>query len=108
MRRILVDAARARRAGKRGASATILSLDTLGDVPAPSAVTDVLAIDDAVNRLRACDPDQARIVELRFFAGMTVEEIAYVLQRSARTVRREWRLARAWLFRELRSNDSLE
>jgi RNA polymerase sigma factor (TIGR02999 family) len=106
MRRILVDAARARRAGKRGGSATVLSLEAVGDVPAQSAVTDVLVIDDAVDRLRAFDPDQARIVELRFFAGMTVEEVAFVLRRSARTVRREWRLARAWLFRELRPDDS--
>lgn len=108
MRRILVDAARARRAGKRGGSVTRLWLETAGDVPAQSAETDVLDIDEAVDRLRACDQEQARIVELRFFAGMTVEEIAYVLQRSARTVRREWRLARAWLFRELRGVDSLE
>ena len=101
MRRILVDHARARLAGKRGGFATVVSLDSVGDVSGTAAAADVLAIDGAVNRLRARDPDQARIVELRFFAGMTVEETAFVLGRSARTVRREWRLARAWLFREL-------
>jgi RNA polymerase sigma factor (TIGR02999 family) len=103
MRRILVDHARARMTSKRGGSATVVSLDSLGDVPGDDAATDVLAVDQAVDRLRVRDPDQARIVELRFFAGMTVEEIAFVQHRSARTIRREWRLARAWLFRELRT-----
>jgi RNA polymerase sigma-70 factor, ECF subfamily len=61
----------------------------------------VLAIDEALERLAERDPDQVRIVELRFFAGLTVEEAAALLQRSPRTVKREWRLARAWLYREL-------
>ena len=63
---------------------------------------EMLSIDAALARLAAVDPDQARIVELRFFAGLTVEETAHVLKRSPRTVKREWRLARAWLYRELR------
>ena len=111
MRRILVDYARSRQADKRGGSVTFLSLDDLADdSPAHQgpdrrgdAAADVLAIDQALERLTLLDPDQARIIELRFFAGLTVEETAHVLQRSTRTVKREWRLARAWLFRELRS-----
>jgi len=62
----------------------------------------VLAIDEALGRLAALDPEQVRIIELRFFAGLTVEETAHVVGRSPRTVKREWRLAKAWLYRELR------
>jgi RNA polymerase sigma factor (TIGR02999 family) len=101
MRRILVDYARARGTAKRGGSAIFLSLDAARDTPAEPAVADALAIDEALKRLAARDPDQERIVELRFFAGLTVEEVAHVLGRSPRTVKREWQLARAWLFREL-------
>lgn len=107
MRRILVDHARAHCAAKRGGSIIFLSLEVAGeaadDVAAESGVADVLAVDDALERLAALDPDQMRIVELRFFAGLTVEETAHVLGRSARTVKREWQLAKAWLFRELQS-----
>jgi RNA polymerase sigma-70 factor (ECF subfamily) len=110
MRRILVDYARAREADKRGGAVTRVSLDDLADdrpgqheVGNDPAAADVLAVDQALERLTLIDPDQARIVELRFFAGLTVEETAHVLQRSARTVKREWRLAKAWLYRELRS-----
>ena len=67
-----------------------------------SDIADVLAIDEALERLADIDPDQVRIVEMRFFAGLTVDETAHVLGRSPRTVKREWQLARAWLFRELR------
>ena len=111
MRRILVDYARARAADKRGGSVTRVSLDDLADdrpaqhtveARGDAAAADVLAVDQALERLTVIDPDQARIIELRFFAGLTVEETAHVLQRSARTVKREWRLARAWLYRELR------
>jgi RNA polymerase sigma factor (TIGR02999 family) len=108
MRRILVDYARARQAGKRGGSRTRVSLEEVleeagpgGGGPDPSAA-DVLAIDEALTRLAVIDSEQARIVELRFFAGLTVEETALLLKRSPRTVKREWRLARAWLYRELR------
>jgi RNA polymerase sigma factor (sigma-70 family) len=62
----------------------------------------VLSVDQALDRLARLDADQARIVELRFFAGLTVEETAHLLNRSPRTIKREWRLARAWLYRELR------
>lgn len=105
MRRILVDYARTRSAGKRGGGVARIPLDEVLDgdaLPDDSGVADVLAIDDALERLASIDPDQARIVELRFFGGLNVDEIAAVLGRSPRTVKREWRLARAWLYRELR------
>ena len=104
MRRILVDHARARHAKKRGGAAMLLSLDAASEEPDDSRVADVLAIDEALDRLAGRDADQVRIIELRFFAGLTVEETAQVLGRSPRTIKREWRLAKAWLFRELRVN----
>lgn len=108
MRRILVDHARAQQAEKRGGLVTRVSLDAaLEDgrqqPGAPGVAADVLAIDEALERLAAIDPDQARLVELRFFAGLSTEETAHVLNRSPRTVKRAWRLARAWLYRELRA-----
>jgi RNA polymerase sigma-70 factor (ECF subfamily) len=106
MRRILVDHARARHAQKRGGGAGLLPIDAADgaadDTPGPSHV-DLLELDQALERLTAQSPEQSRIVEMRFFAGLTVEETAHVLGRSPRTVKREWRLARAWLFRELRA-----
>jgi RNA polymerase sigma factor (TIGR02999 family) len=101
MRRILVDHARARQTAKRGGSALLVSLDAAADTPNDTHAEDVLAIDEALNRLSALDADQVRIIELRFFAGLTVEETAHVVGRSPRTVKREWRLAKAWLHREL-------
>ena len=101
MRRVLVDHARARLAEKRDGGRLVVSLDAADDVATPSPLTDVLGIDEALRRLGELDPDQQRIVELRFFAGLTVDETAHVLGRSARTVKREWQLAKAWLFREL-------
>jgi RNA polymerase sigma factor (TIGR02999 family) len=107
MRRILVDHARAQHAEKRGGSVTRVSLeDALAanqpEPRAPGQEADVLAIDEALERLTTIDQDQARIVELRFFAGLSVDETAHVLKRSPRTIKREWRLARAWLYRALR------
>jgi len=102
MRRVLVDHARARHAEKRGGDAVFVSLDTAADTPDDSQVADVLAIDEALERLAAHDPEQVQIVELRYFAGLTVEETARVVRRSPRTVKREWRLAKAWLYQELR------
>ena len=103
MRRVLVDHARARQAGKRGAGRVLVPLDAAaevsGDPGDPGA--DILAIDEALDRLGAHDPDQQRLVELRFFAGLTVDETAHVLGCSPRTVKREWQLAKAWLYREL-------
>lgn len=102
MRRILVDHARAHAAAKRGGSAVLVSLTALADEGADEGIADVLAVDEALARLATLDADQVRIVELRFFAGLSVEEVAVVLGRSSRTIKREWRLARAWLHRELR------
>jgi RNA polymerase sigma factor (TIGR02999 family) len=102
MRRVLVDHARARHAEKRGGDAVFVSLDAAADTPDDSQVADVLAIDEALERLAAHDPEQVQIVELRYFAGLTVEETARVVGRSSRTVKREWRLAKAWLYQELR------
>lgn len=102
MRRILVDHARARVAAKRGSHAARVSLEEVGAAPAESRV-DVLAIDEALEQLAAIDQEQAHIVELRFFGGLSVEETAHVVGRSARTVKREWRMARAWLHHHLRN-----
>lgn len=102
MRRILVDHARAQRAEKRGGSTIFVSLDAAAEAADDAKIADVLAIDEALERLAEHDPEQVRIIELRFFAGLTVEEIAHVVGRSARTVKREWQVAKAWLYRELR------
>jgi len=99
MRRILVDFARARR-GKRGGDASRVTLDE-ALIPAQSG-TDVVAVDDALKSLEVMDPRKGRIVELRFFGGLSTEETAEVLKISTRTVEREWSLAQAWLLRELR------
>jgi RNA polymerase sigma factor (TIGR02999 family) len=100
MRRILVDHARERDAEKRGGGAACVPLsDSLAI--APSDHIDILAVDDALNRLGEIDPDQVRIVELRFFGGLTVEETAEVLGWSPGSVKREWRVAKAWLQREI-------
>lgn len=101
MRRVLVDHARSRKAAKRGGGTTFLSLDAGADVTEASRTAEILDIDQALTRLGQIDPDQERIVELRFFAGLTTEEIAHVLERSPRTIKREWQLAKAWLFREI-------
>ena len=103
MRQILVDHARARRSAKRGGGATVDDLnDVLDIVPAfPVESERMLALDDALARLASLDERQCRIFELRFFAGLTVEEIADVLNVSPRTVKRDWHLAKAWLYGEL-------
>jgi RNA polymerase sigma factor (TIGR02999 family) len=99
MRRVLVDHARARATVKRGAALSI-ALDNLEIAAAPTDV-DVLDLDAALQQLAAVDERQSRLVELRFFAGLTVEEIATVLGVAPITVKRDWALARAWLFRAL-------
>jgi RNA polymerase sigma factor (TIGR02999 family) len=101
MRRVLVDHARARQAAKRGGGVQRI---TLGDAMVASSDVedaDVLALHEALERLALLDADQARLVELRYFAGMTIEESAEALGVSPATVKREWALARAWLRREL-------
>lgn len=100
MRRILVDHARASRARKRGDGWDAVSLNE-AILPSPERAPEMLALDDALNRLSQLDWRQAKIVELRFFAGMSEEETAEVLGVSSRTVKRDWRIAKAWLFKEL-------
>jgi len=102
MRRVLVDAARSRKSLKRGGNADVfaLSVEAVAD-PHIDDREKILAVDAALSRLADLDSRQARIVELRFFAGMTMEEISEVLRISIRTVKRDWRLARAWLYGEL-------
>ena len=100
IRRILVDHARAHQADKRGAGASKLSLDEAIGVPEKQDL-DLVALDDALQKLSELDPQQGRIVELRFFAGLSIEETGEVLGVSPATVKREWSTARAWLYREL-------
>jgi RNA polymerase sigma-70 factor (ECF subfamily) len=100
MRRILLDRARRKAAGKRGGKAQRLELDKSIDVAQVQA-REVLALDDALNALAEVDPRKARIVELRFFGGLSVKETAEVVQVSSDTVMRDWKLARAWLLTEL-------
>ncbi len=104
MRRILVDHARRHKAAKRGAGVIRITLDDdMERVAAalPADGVDLVALDDALSRLGGLDPRQARIVELRFFGGLSVEETASIVGASARTVKRDWQLARAWLKREM-------
>lgn len=100
MRQILVDYARKRSSQKRGEGKTHLSLDNAEEIAFQSD-EDIIELDEAMKKLEAFDPDLSKVVELRFFAGLNVEETAKVLNCSASTVKREWSLARAWLFREL-------
>jgi RNA polymerase sigma factor (TIGR02999 family) len=102
MRQILVDFARSRRAQKRGGETVRIPVQVLGEISAADR-TDLVALDDALKSLAHLDSRQSRIVELRFFAGMTIDETALVLGVSPGTVRRDWRMARAWLYRELTS-----
>jgi RNA polymerase sigma factor (TIGR02999 family) len=100
MRRILVDHARRHQAAKRGGSAVPVPLEE-GEVAAAGSDVDLVALDDALTRLAALDPQQARVVELRYFTGLGIAETAEALRISPATVKREWAMARAWLKREL-------
>jgi len=100
MRRILIDLARSRHYQKRGGHAAHLHLEEALTVSIETA-PDILAVDDALQSLAAVDSRKSQIVELRFFGGLTVEETADVLQISPETILRDWRLAKAWLIREL-------
>ena len=105
MRHILVDHARNRAAAKRGAGAPRLTLDP--DVALPQTRdVDLVALDDALNQLAILDPQQSRLVELRFFGGLSIEETSVVLSVSPATVKREWATARAWLQREMRNKET--
>ena len=101
MRRILVDAARARRSGKRGAGAPGINLDVLPELGSTKD-KGLVALDDALTTLAQIDPRKARVVELRFFCGLSVEETAEVLKISGQSVMRDWKLARSWLQREMK------
>jgi RNA polymerase sigma factor (TIGR02999 family) len=103
MRQILVQRARAKHAEKRGGGAERITLDEsmAGGPSVPDEGIDVLALDEALTRLAAFDPQQAKMVELRYFGGLTIEETAETLEISPATVKRQWTLARAWLRREL-------
>jgi RNA polymerase sigma factor (TIGR02999 family) len=101
MRRILVDHARHEHRLKRGGPLPSLSLDAAVAVATPAREIDLLALDEALDRLAAIDAQQSRLVELRFFSGLTIEEAAVALGVSAGTVKREWSTAKAWLFREM-------
>jgi RNA polymerase sigma factor (TIGR02999 family) len=100
MRRVLVDAARSRGRAKRGGEAVKVSLSEAVAAPQMENV-DLIALDEALQSLEELDPRQSRVIELRFFGGLSLEETAEALHVSVATVRRDWSLARAWLFREL-------
>lgn len=105
IRRILVDYARSRHAAKRGAEGQRLSLDVAMAIPR-SRDLDLVALDDALQDLAKIDARQSRVVELRFFAGLTLEETAEVLQMSLATAKRDWVAAKAWLSREILGGQS--
>jgi len=107
MRRILVDHARRRAAAKRGAGGQCLSLDATGVVPGWQPV-ELVALDEVLNRLSKLDSEQAQIVELRFFGGLSIEETAEAIGMSPATVKREWAVAKAWLHREMHGNTGVD
>ena len=102
MRRILVDHARTRRRDKRGGAAETLSLDDFVNLSQGRA-SDLVALDDALNSLARIDQRKSRVVELRFFGGLNVEEAAQVLDVSPQTILRDWKLAKAWLYQEIKT-----
>lgn len=100
MRRILVSHARARQAAKRGGDEQRITLDE-GLAAAPARDVNLLALDEALTKLETIDPEKSRMVELRFFSGLSVEETAQMMGLSPRTIDRQWHTAKAWLHREL-------
>ena len=105
MRRILVDHARTKQRDKRGGPARKLSLDEVMDVSKGRAA-DLVALDEALESLTEIDPRKSRVVELRFFGGLSVEETSEVLEVSPQTVIRDWKLAKAWLYQEIKSDNA--
>jgi len=101
MRRLLVDHARARKAARRGPNAAIIRLDDGIDVAMPLPDEQMLALDEALSRLAQLSPRAAKVIELRFFGGLTETEIATLLKLARRTVNRDWDMARAWLYKEI-------
>jgi RNA polymerase sigma factor (TIGR02999 family) len=104
MRSILIDHARRRRAAKRGGAAPQVTLGAAAEAVPSAANPDLLALDAALLRLAECDPRKSQVVELRYFGGLSLEEVAEVLGVSLATVKRDWITARAWLKRELTDN----
>ena len=104
MRRILVDYARSHLYAKRGAGAVHLSL-THADEVSNEATAEITALDEALTQLQSIDPQQARVVELRFFGGLTIKETAEAMGISVDMVKREWSTAKAWLYREMKGSD---
>lgn len=100
MRRILVDAARARGRDKRGGGAEKLNIDEVA-VLSPQPDASIVALDEALEAFAKLAPRQAKVVDLRYFAGLSVEEIAEMLKTSTRTIERDWRFAKSWLLREM-------
>ena len=105
MRQILVDHARNRQAAKRGAGVPRLTLDPEIALPQKREIN-LVALDDALNRLAKLDPQQSRLIELRFFGGLSIEETSEVLSISPATVKREWATARAWLQRDMKHKNA--
>jgi RNA polymerase sigma factor (TIGR02999 family) len=103
MRRILVDAARRKNSQKRGGEHLRVTLDDKVDAPIENQ-TDLVALDDALTRLAHLSPRQSQVVELKYFGGLTEQQVAETLKLSERTVRRDWNLARTWLYRELQTS----
>ena len=103
MRRILVDRARAKNMAKRGGGAVLVNFDDAMEISSGSKDREMVAIDDALNELAEVDPRKARVIELRFFGGLSVEETAEVLKISPQSVMRDWKMARAWLLAQLTS-----
>ena len=101
MRQILIERARARRAAKRGGDRVRVTFDPELTVRLPESAIDLEALDDALTRLAALDPELARVVEVRFFGGLSIEETAEALSVSPATIKRRWTLAKAWLARDL-------
>ncbi|HEY7783871.1 MAG TPA: sigma-70 family RNA polymerase sigma factor [Pyrinomonadaceae bacterium] len=105
MRRILIDYARGRQAAKRGSGGIKLSLDDVLEITDEKAA-DLIALDESLTALADFDPQKARVVELRFFGGLSIEETAAVMGLGTATITRQWRLAKAWLYHELSRDDS--
>lgn len=102
MRRILVDRARARGSAKRGGAGRKVNLDDAPELASPGRDREIVALDEALNTLAAMDPRKARVIELRFFGGLSVEETADLLGISPQSVMRDWKLAKVWLQREMK------
>jgi len=106
MRRILVDYARSHNAGKRGGGAPKLTLDTNVHPMTREYASEILALDDALSRLSEFDTPKSQLVEYRFFCGLTLEETSKLMEVSVSTLKREWQLTKAWLYREIRESEA--